>query len=308
MRRLAVVSLVAAAATLPAAPAGAERMPLLPPMPQNRFLVEHGGPVHPVTPFRSGFTAEANGYRIGVATFGGGVAFQVWRGGKDRQTLTAYLARGVAKPERLQATFGNFGRVSMRFRESRAGPRKVCRFGQAVLKRRGVFVGNLRFRGEGGYIDVRLHRAKGAIVTPRGRCRFRPRKGGNDDSFRDLFELFFSPKAAIFALSRDGTDSTSLLALESKRSGLFVASDEESRGKLAIIRLGEVLKPSLIRVNESLTGASLAPPAPFHGTGRYRASPDGSSTWLGNLSVNFPGAPRFPLTGPSWEPFVEVPF
>ncbi|HWO84398.1 MAG TPA: hypothetical protein VNM38_11515, partial [Solirubrobacterales bacterium] len=65
---------------------------------------------------------------------------------------------------------------------------------------------------------------------------------------------------------------------------------------------------SPIRIDEALTTAKLTPPSPFHGTARYRAYPDGATSWSGDLSVNFPGAPRFPLTGPSWETFLEVPF
>ncbi|HEX6602047.1 MAG TPA: hypothetical protein VF030_05345, partial [Solirubrobacterales bacterium] len=75
-----------------------------------------------------------------------------------------------------------------------------------------------------------------------------------------------------------------------------------------IVRVGVVRKPGAVRINEALTSASLTPPPPFHGTARYQAFPDGSNTWSGNLSVNFPGAPRFPLTGPSFETLLEVPF
>jgi len=126
---------------------------------------------------------------------------------------------------------------------------------------------------------------------------------------RELIELFFLPKAAVLALSRDGVNFSAVAGVESKRSSAFFATHEESRGKLAIIRVAEARKPRRhIKVNEALTSARLTPPAPFHGSGRYRAAPDGSATWTGDLSVNFPGAPRFPLAGPSFEPFLEVPF
>ncbi|HET8813837.1 MAG TPA: hypothetical protein VFM51_02645 [Solirubrobacterales bacterium] len=304
-RRPVAVAVLVAALSAPVAHAGAEDLPPLPRLPQSRMLIQHGPPVRPAPLFRSGFVAKADGFDIGVSTYGDAVYFEVWRKSRGRRIATAYLARGVARPERLQATFGNFGKVSMRFRESRGRPRSICRFGQVLVKRRGVFVGNLRFRGEGGYVSVRLHRAKGGIVTPGGRCRYRPRRG----VLRELIELFFLPKAAVLALSRDGVDFTALLALEGRRSSAFLAMHEESRGKLAIIRLAEARKPRRhIRVSEALTSASLTPPSPFHGTGRYRAAPDGTTTWFGDLSVHFPGAPRFPLTGPGFEPFLEAPF
>lgn len=309
-RLLLLAALLALALSAPASPAVAERPLPLPPLFPSRVLAEHGGPVHPAPVFRSGLVAEADGYKVGVSTFGSAVIFEVWRGGEERGTFTAYLARGVAAPERLQATFGHFGKVSMRFRESRNRPRsrkKVCRFGRAIFKRRGVFVGNLRFRGEDGYLSVRLHRAKGAVVTPAGRCRFRP-SPDSSSSLREFISIFFHPESALLAIARDGVDSTSLLALEGERKSYFLASDGETRGKLAIMRVATLLRSSPLQTNTALTSASLSPPAPFHGTGRYQAAPDGTSTWSGNLSVNFPGAPRLPLTGPEFETFLEAPF
>ena len=100
----------------------------------------------------------------------------------------------------------------------------------------------------------------------------------------------------------------SLLAIAAGKRSAFYAIDEETRSKLAIIRLAIAHNPGRLHINESITSGTLAPPAPFQGTGRYRAFPDGSNTWSGNLSVNFPRAPRFPLTGPSFETLLEVPF
>ena len=315
---LALLALCLSAAALPS-PAGARQprvhhratappVKLLPPLPRSRLFAQHGKPVAPTPFFRSGFVLKADGYRVGVSTFGSAVFLEVWRGGRGKRVSTAYLARGVAAPERLQATFGNFGKVKMRFRESRnrgwVGRRRTCRGANRFVKRRGVFRGNLRFKGEGGYVSLRVHRAKGAVVTTAPKClRRRSRGPGGGFGFN-----FFEPESALLALSREGVDMTAILGLEGRRNTQFIAVDEETRGKLAIVRLAVLRKPSPIRTNESLTGASISPPPPFHGTGRYRAFPDGTTAWSGNLSVNFPGTPRFPLTGPSFETFLEVPF
>ncbi len=298
-----------------AAPAAAADHPLpdLPPLPQSRLLERsllatgHGGPVRPTPLFRSGFVAEAGGgYRVGVSTYGSGLYLEVWRGGKRQRTMAAYLARGVGRPERLQATFGKFGKVSMRFRESPdRPPGRSCRSGRTFLKQRGLFVGNLSFRGEDGYVSVRLHRAKGTVLRVGKRCHVRRHHGFDPSDFEFLFT---KPEAAMLAISRDGVDSTALLAIAAKKQSAFLTSHEESRGKLAIVRLALVYKPGKLLVDEALTTGSLVPPAPFHGTGRYRAFPDGTRTWSGDLSINFPGAPRFPLTGPSFETLLEVPF
>jgi hypothetical protein len=307
---LGVLSISLAAA----APASAdEGLPLLPPLPRSPGLerglqaTEHGGPVRLTPPFRSGFVAETKGpYEVGVSTYGSGLYLSIWRGGKKQRTETAYLARGVSRPQRLQATFGRFGKVAMRFR--RPPSRRVtkeCRFGRYLVKQHGVWVGNLTFRGEGGYVSVRLHRAKGGILRVGKRCHVRRRHDFDPAEFEALFA---KPDAAMLTISREGVDSTALLAIDAGKRSAFFAADEESRGKLAIVRLAVVRKPGRVHVNDAITSGTLVPPAPFHGTGRYRALPDGTTTWSGNLSVNFPGAPRFPLTGPSFETLLEVPF
>ena len=180
-RPLAAAGQAAGARAGPSAPP----LRLLPPIPRSQLLTQHGKKVAPTPFFRSGFVLKADGYRVGVSTFGSAVFVEVWRGRRGHRTMTAYLARGVARPERLQATFGQFGKVKMRFRESRnrswVGKRRTCRGANRFIKRRGVFRGNLRFKGEGGYVTVRVHRAKGAVVTTAPKCLHRrgprPRPG-----------------------------------------------------------------------------------------------------------------------------------
>jgi len=315
-RQLPLLGLALALALGPASSAiaiASQGLPLLPPLPKSAVLerglhsTQHGGPVRPDPLFRSGFVAATKGpYEVGVSTYGSGLYLEVWRGGKKQRTATTYLARGVAQPQRLQATFGKFGRVSMRFHRGRIRRvTKHCVFGRFLVKQHGVFVGNLRFRGEGGYASVQIHRAKGGILRVGKRCHVRRHRLFSPE---ELEELFAKPDAAMLSIAREGVDSTALLAIDAGKRSAFYAIDEETRPKLAIIRLAMARKPGRVQINESITSGTLAPPAPFHGSGRYRAFPDGSSTWSGSLSVNFPGAPHFPLTGPSFETLLEVPF
>lgn len=288
------------AATAEASPADG---PLLPPLLPRRLMAKVGAPVPPARSFRSGFVTEAagGGYEVGVSTFGSSVMLVVSRERGDYFDETLYLARGVARPDRLQATFGQFGKVQMRFRERSKHP--VCHGRLKLTRHKGVFVGNLRFKGENGYVSIHLHRAVGGILEPSGRCpRRRHHHFHGDDS------ILFSSPAALLAESRNGVETTGTLAIEFLGESGVIATHEESRGKLAIIREALVFTHPAFNVNETATAAKIAPPAPFHGTGRYRANPDGTYTWTGDLSVNFPGAPRFPLTGPQFELFLEAPF
>jgi hypothetical protein len=297
--------------------AAAEPGPLLPPLPPRQLMTQVGAPVAPARSFHSGFVVEAsNGYKVGVMTFGDAVVLVVFRGDQrhfKRISETAYLARGIVAPERLQATFGRFGKVSMRFRESRhrpwVGKRRRCRGDGRFVKRRGVFVGNLRFKGEDGYVSVRVHRAKGAVLTLAEKCRRHENRRARRRTAASGEEPFLAPpQSALFATSRDGVDTTGILALQYRGKMILLSTAEEARSKLAIVRIALVRTRASIPVNEAVTAAKLSAPAPFHGTGRYHAAPDGTVTWSGNLSVDFPGAPRYPLTGPEFAAFIEVPF
>lgn len=307
-RRLATLALFALALALPAAvtaQASAADGHLLPPLMPRKLMTKVGAPVPPARSYRSGFQVEAAGgaYDVGVSTFGSSVILAVSRGHGRHFSQTLYLARGVATPDRLQATFGQFGKVKMRFRE--AGAHRVCHGPFGITTHKGVWVGSLRFRGEGGYVSVRLHRAAGGILEPSGRC---PRHLHPHHFHGGGGSILFSSPAALFAESREGVDTTSVLALEFFGESGVLGMHEESRGKLAIIRSALVFMHPAFHVNEAATSAELAPPAPFHGTGHYRATPDGTYAWTGDLSANFPGAPRFPLTGPQFKVFLEAPF
>jgi hypothetical protein len=262
-----------------------------------------GAPLPPPRQFISSFVVEADdGYKVKVGTTGSAVILEVSHRHGRGQAETAYLARGVATPERLQATFGRFGRVSMHFRQAAGAGNggAVCRHGERFLERRGVFVGSFEFEGEGGYLRVARRRVKGTIRRPAGFC---PRRHHHGD-----FSILFEQPAGMFAVSRDGVDVTVFFTFEFGGQTEYFAAREETRGKLAIARFAAVPKGKPFHINEAATAVKLVPPAPFHGSGLYRAAPDGTSTWSGRLSVNFPGAPRYPLTGPRFQVFLEAPF
>lgn len=309
-RSLVTLALLALALALPAAAAAqtpAADGHLLPRLMPRKLMTKVGAPVPPARSYRSGFQVETgNGYEVGVSNFGSSVILAVSKDHGKHFSQTLYLARGVATPDRLQATFGQFGEVQMRFRE--AGVHRVCHGPFGLTTHKGVWVGNLRFKGEGGYVSVRLHRATGGILEPSGICRRYFRHLRHHHHHGGGSSILFSSPAALFAESRDGVDTTSVLALEFLGESGVLATHEESRGKLAIVRSALVFIHPAFHVNEAATAAKLAPPAPFHGTGRYHAAADGTSTWSGGLTANFPGAPRFPLTGPQYKVLLDAPF
>jgi hypothetical protein len=303
--RRTILTLFALGMALSAAPAAqaAEAEQLLPPLPPRKLMTQVGAPVPPLRLFRSGFQVNPSfgGDKVGVSTFGSAVTLVVSSKNGGNLSETVYVARGVATRERLQATFGQFGKVLMRFHES--SKHVVCHGTLRLIRHKGVFAGNLRFRGENGYVSVHVHRATGGILEPAGSCPRRRHRHGHFNG-----SIFFETPSAFLAESRQGVNSTGLLALEFGPISEVLAFHEESRGKLAILRAAFAAPHKALHVNEAATAAKVSLPAPFHGAGHYRATADGTTTWTGDLTVNFPGAPRFPLTGPEFETFLEAPF
>lgn len=261
----------------------------------------------------------ASGYRVEVTELGGTIAVIIGRPegavitvGQPEGAVTAYLARGVTTSRRLQADFGSFGELDMHFRPSRhlapLPPRHHCRGGIQHPKRRGVWVGSFRFAGEGGYVSIRIHRAPGSIRREALVCahpHFFVRRSATASS--GPFSSFV-PRKELTAGWRHGLESTQLLATTLLFHPIFIARSEAALGSVGLLRLAVVAKRTgKLVVNDSLTHAEAEAPAPFHGVGVYTASPDGTRTWTGDLTVDFPGAPSFPLTGEEFKAEVQRP-
>ncbi|MGN6274544.1 MAG: hypothetical protein ACTHNP_01275 [Solirubrobacterales bacterium] len=261
----------------------------------------------------------ASGYRVEATEIGGAIVVII---GRRKGTVTAYLGRGVATSRRLAADFGRFGKLDMRFRPSPhlapLPPRHHCHGSIRHPKRRGVWVGGFRFSGEGDYVSVRVHRAGGSIRRETAVCahaHFFVRRSATASS--GPFSSFV-PREELTAGWRRGTESADFSATTLLFHPIFFARSEQALGSVAIIRLAVAIQHSgslavtaqhsgSLVVNDALTHAEAAPPPPFHGVGVYTASPDGTKTWTGDLTVNFPGAPSFPLTGEAFEAEAQRP-
>jgi hypothetical protein len=273
---------------------------------------------------------NGDGYRIAVLAFGQTVALQVARRGGSRPAATTYLAHGRATPTSIRASFGELGRVDLRFQRSAgpAGPTPFddCHSGRGPILRVGLFVGAVRFRGEGGYTSARAHRVQGISVdfaalaaclrhslTAARRTATSPR----------------SPFAALLALTRSGArraptapsapthpsegprrtilearstqplSRTVFLALaRGNRDVRYIAAAATSEGAIGVVRLaaGRASRSSF-SFNRELSRARVAPPRPFSGTGVFEHGPGSAKSWTGPLSVSLLGAPHLSLTG-----------
>jgi hypothetical protein len=283
-----------------------------------------------------GFHLEHGRYEVNVDNLGETVVLSVETGALKSQrhvTATSYVVHGTATESRLEASFGELGTLSMRFHPSRhrtwEKPHRNCRGLGRFLVRHGTWRGRLRFRGEDDYLHLDLHRARGMVETIAPKCRHggsgsgdgrdradrrrdrhhrgraRNRAAAVADSkpvIRPTQEPALGPEVPVLqARWRHGVAAAEFVGGAGKEGSTFYASTEEARGRLAIFRTARAeARPKAVRADNTLIAATLSPPLPFHGSGRYGAAPDGTRTWDGPLFVSFPGAPHYQLTG---EPF-----
>lgn len=251
---------------------------------------------------------QGDGYKIKVTAAGSAVAVLVGRG---TRAVTAYLARGTASSRRLKASFGTFGELDMRFHPAEPAPRKPrCARHRRFSRRPGTWTGKFRFLGEGGYLSIDAHRASGGIRRPRVPCPHlradRPR-GPRATSSRNPFSSF-SLRQAFAAGWHRGLESADLFGFELGGRTQYVALTQQVFGRVGVIRVASVRdKGRTFTVNDALTHAEASPSHPFHGSGTFTAFPDGTTAWTGDLTVNFPGAPAFPLTGDQFKVEVRRP-
>jgi hypothetical protein len=263
------------------------------------------------------FTLRAsNGYTIMVSGDPGSA-------GRSEVELTAtrgnasaeYTARGTVTRTGLRASFGRLGRVSLNFRPS--GKVRRVRVPKTCFKERppvvtswlGTFVGTIRFRGEMGYTAVSAHSAKGGIGDPLANtyrkleCEYRE---SDAERTRELKTVGLNASeqstGIVFAAARAFGQLAQLPpqmgpSIPGQSRYLFlVFLGEKAEGMLIFRSLAALGPPSTFVFDDALTSASVTPPPPFTGTGRFSRRADGSTTWTGALSVPLPGLGTVRLT------------
>jgi|GEM_PF-494958 len=336
---------VAAASELPKAPqllAGISRL--------NDELALMGQGSSAVGPPRKSALSELrfvnrDGYTISVVAFEQTVALSVTRarvrphqggdGHRKRRTrlaTTTYLAHGKVTPTSIEASFGDRGRIAVRFRPSGRDVHATRKAGckdpsDAILAHLGVFVGALRFEGEGGYTSVEARRVSGRSVDlsalvacllgrgPGRHAAIPPPRAPLGLHLPGLVAADGTRAASAPGVATHpstGPKSTTLFA-ESKLAlqrvvfaaqvrdagrAHFLAVDEVSEGSIGILRLVYARGASSgLTFDATLSRGSASPPPPFSGRGILEHGPRDAKSWTGSLAVSFLGAPRVSLTG-----------
>jgi hypothetical protein len=289
-----------------------------------------------------------DGYTISVIAFGQTVGLSVSRtklraqssgdGGqkvRERASTTTYLVHGKVTSSSIEASFGDRGRIAVRFRPTgravhatdKAGCRRPGRGSLATL---GVFTGELSFEGEGGYTSAEVHRARGRSIdlaallacllggSPNGQATLPRAQAPLGIRLPGLVagRAEASPSTpSVPTHPSTGPESTTLVAdsklalartvfaaqMRGKGAPRFLAVEEASEGSIGVVRLAFARGTGGDFVaDDALSSGTVAPPAPFAGTGALRRGSGNTKSWTGPLRVSFLGAPHVPLTG---EPF-----
>lgn len=248
----------------------------------------------------------SDGYRIEVGSWGRRISLDAFKDG----TSARYTVPGRADASGIDARFGSFGRVSLKFVpegppkvEGTAGP--TCKGKDATLQR-GSFVGSVRFRGEGGFIRVRRQRARGSIYRSfRLVCRVGhlPRRPPSR-LLQHGFSLGAVPVSAggapWFSVYKEEPRESSRIHWSSEEAN-YLASSSEARGRLRIERSASATAAPETFAVEPLEGepslATVLPPSPFSGSARIERAADGGAAWTGDLAVELPGLGTVQLAG-----------
>jgi hypothetical protein len=270
---------------------------------------------------------SSNGYRITVI---GEVGAS--RSAPDDVTLSVskghagvdYLGHGRLTSTRMTASFGRFGRFSLRFRPSgkvrRVKVPSSCVKGRpplltarppVVTARLGTFVGTIRFEGEGDYSGVLAHHADGGLGDPLAiKSKLECEGGGTPAARRreaQIVHLTATPKESGGGASFGAWAGPAFPFDKEERAAAggtytFLALAGEKAKGVDIIRTAATSAPSGDFVfDNAFSSATLTPPAPFSGSAIFQRNADGTISWTGSLAVSFPGMPDVPLVGPQFE-------
>jgi hypothetical protein len=256
----------------------------------------------------------SNGYTASIATNGHRqVVLNVSKG----DVFARYTALGKVSRKGIEADFGSFGQVSLRFRgKRRYHPQLIpgldlpkflrnrCKGRQGVAES-GVFVGNVSFEGEHGFTRVRANRRKGKVVR-----RYRQVCKGRVPAFANKIReesALLTAEAKRFGNTRFLLSAQTSLSIGSEEFslGFVVGGEKEKVGRVAVNKAALVFEEDdLFAISppgkKPLTAKSKLP-KPFEGTSTYMDDGSTPPTWTGSLGVRLPGSGLVPLSGPEFK-------
>jgi hypothetical protein len=215
-------------------------------------------------------------------------------GARDGSIGTVYVARRAARAtrSRIHARLPGLGRVDVSFHERKRKDSTIkldhgCRF--VIVKRVGVFRGDIDMHGDGGYAGVDRRQAVGGYTRTgvQGCDPHRSRAAASASADRPR------PDPTALLTSCGPGSGVTFGAVASPRQSAFVAGSRERDHGLSIFRYAYAEgKGRAMRFSPRLKTARVLPPGPyFDGSARFE-----SGDLTGDLTASFIGADDVPLT------------
>jgi hypothetical protein len=255
---------------------------------------------------------SSNGFQLhvfsGVRQEFGDVLIEITKGSEFQNR---YLAKNLSSdPREIVARLGKIGEIAVTFHRTGQGRESIptnCQ-GPKTGVTYGVFRGTIKFDGERDFSHTRRRNVRGFIKRSyRRKCKYPPEKGGHSASlltggYRGKTYVSFeawktklngAPKPTVRYQARS-TYRTKTIWVER----FVTTGGDPSNYRWRATHAKASLFPFL-----ETAEATLEPPAPFEGSGVFHFEPghsflEGTATWEGSLSVDFPGEGVTHLAGP----------
>lgn len=250
------------------------------------------------------FDLPANhGFHAGIENSSEGVTLAIERKGRG----VSYRVQGEVTETGVKAQFGKLGLIDVVFEptETRTGAPRDCS-GKPSTFSEGFFVGTIEFTGERKYVRIEGTRVKGRLDVwrePSRRCQGHRRPS--------------PPQARAHRSRRDsgGDGESAALFVRGRRCscffGAFAERDRRGRGPTILVGFKSERreKMEISRVTYAETGASaftfdhaagtatVQPPFPFSGHGKFERRPHARDLWRSSIRVPFLGADPLQFRG-----------
>jgi len=257
-------------------------------------LASTASPTQPL-PFPGAFRLEAsNGYSMLV------LAIPTYRGQPAKVGVyvykkslgVSYSVPATVTETSIQANLGDLGEISVAFHTSGqlTTARPSCG-GKSVSFDPGIYEGTIDFHGEEGYTEVEATSVPG---DPEFWLNiFCPALGGGGGSSGGSL-----PGAELHVRNPQLGPEFSVTKNRPSAPAHFEVVVSEHVNGISIKRyVAMPMPPGTFRFDRRLRTATLHPPAPFAGTGRFVRGKKAGKRWSGDLMVDMPGRADVPLTG-----------
>ena len=258
----------------------------------------------------------SNGYLASIETEGHRrVSLRVFKGSFS----ATYTALGRVSRKGIEADFGDFGHVSLRFEPKSQftpkGPfagsslppflRERCK-GKKSAGERGLFQGSVNFKGERDYTQIDARQLKGSVVRSFKRVckppvdfadkiKLREEATSYSAQTKHLGVLRFLIGVKV-SLSLGGEELVTAIAFGGERKKV----DQVGVRKLLMV-FEDVDSIETSPPGEQPVTATLKLQRPFEGTATYLKEGRAPATWIGDLGARLPGSGLVPLAGPEFQ-------